>query len=42
MATLGIMLGQALGTVAGNHAELIGGFVLIAIGVTIVHDHVAH
>lgn len=41
MVTLGIMLGRALGTAVGKRAELIGGLVLIAIGATILFDHVA-
>ncbi|HEX8602057.1 MAG TPA: manganese efflux pump MntP [Pseudoduganella sp.] len=39
MVTLGIMLGRALGALVGKRAELIGGFVLIAIGATILYEH---
>ncbi|GGX96019.1 hypothetical protein GJV26_02765 [Massilia dura] len=39
MVTLGIMLGRAVGAVVGRRAELVGGFVLIAIGATILYGH---
>ena len=41
MVTLGIMLGRVLGTFAGKRAEIIGGFLLIAIGGAILYDHLA-
>jgi putative Mn2+ efflux pump MntP len=39
MVTLGVMLGRALGKVVGKRAELAGGVVLIAIGSTILYQH---
>ncbi len=39
MVTLGIMLGRALGTLAGKRAEIVGGALLIAIGSTILFEH---
>jgi putative Mn2+ efflux pump MntP len=39
MVTLGVMLGRALGRVVGKRAELVGGVVLIAIGSTILYQH---
>ncbi|WP_045738430.1 manganese efflux pump MntP [Xanthomonas sp. MUS 060] len=39
MVTLGIMLGRVLGTLAGKRAEIIGGVLLIAIGCTILYEH---
>jgi len=37
--TLGVMLGRVLGSVAGKRAELAGGALLIAIGSTILVEH---
>ena len=39
MATLGIMVGRALGAVAGKRSEILGGLVLIGIGATILLEH---
>ena len=39
MVTLGIMIGRALGTLAGKRAEIVGGIILIAIGVFILREH---
>jgi manganese efflux pump family protein len=39
MVTFGVMLGRALGKVVGKRAELAGGVVLIAIGSTILYQH---
>lgn len=41
MVTLGIMLGRVLGRLAGKRAEIAGGLLLIAIGATILHEHLA-
>ncbi len=41
MVTLGIMLGRILGSLAGKRAEIIGGFLLIAIGATILYEHLS-
>ena len=41
MVTLGIMLGRILGSVVGKRAEIIGGFLLIAIGATILYEHLS-
>jgi putative Mn2+ efflux pump MntP len=40
MVTLGVMLGRGLGAIAGKRAELLGGFVLIAIGSMILYEHI--
>ena len=40
MVTLGVMLGRVLGNMAGRRAEVLGGAILIAIGLTIVYEHV--
>ncbi len=39
MVTVGIMAGGALGTLIGKRAEIVGGFILVAVGVTILCDH---
>ncbi|QNH14769.1 manganese efflux pump MntP family protein [Xanthomonas sp. SI] len=39
MVTLGIMLGRVLGSLAGKRAEIVGGALLIAIGSTILYEH---
>lgn len=39
MVTLGIMLGRALGKLAGKRAEIGGGVLLILIGVAILYEH---
>ena len=39
MVALGVMLGRALGAIAGKRAEIAGGVLLIAIGVAIVVEH---
>lgn len=41
MVTLGIMLGRMLGSVVGKRAEIMGGLMLIAIGATILHEHLS-
>lgn len=41
LVTLGILLGRALGAFAGKRAEIVGGALLIAIGATILHQHLA-
>ncbi|MEA3193762.1 MAG: manganese efflux pump family protein [Betaproteobacteria bacterium] len=41
MVTLGIMLGRILGSLAGKRAEIVGGFVLIAIGAAILYEHLS-
>lgn len=37
--TAGVMLGRALGHVAGRRAELFGGLVLVGVGITILVEH---
>lgn len=39
MVTAGIMLGRAIGSLIGKRAEIAGGLVLIAIGITVVYEH---
>ena len=39
MVTIGVMLGRALGVVAGRRAELVGGVILIGIGCMILYQH---
>jgi len=39
MVTLGVMLGRVLGTLVGKRAEIVGGVVLIAVGATILYEH---
>lgn len=39
MVTLGVMVGRALGAVAGKRAEIFGGMVLAGIGATILFQH---
>jgi putative Mn2+ efflux pump MntP len=41
MVTLGIMLGRVLGRLAGKRAEIGGGALLIAIGTTILYEHLS-
>ena len=41
MVTLGIMLGRILGSIAGKRAEIMGGFLLIAIGAVILYEHLS-
>lgn len=41
MVTLGILLGRALGRVAGKRAEIVGGVILIAVGATILYQHLS-
>lgn len=40
MVTLGVMAGNALGSLIGRRAEIAGGVVLILVGATIVYEHV--
>ncbi|MGE8638137.1 MAG: manganese efflux pump MntP [Achromobacter sp.] len=39
MVTIGVMLGRALGSVAGKRAEVLGGIALIGIGSLILYEH---
>ena len=39
MVTIGILLGRVLGRVAGKRAEIVGGVILIAVGSTILYQH---
>jgi putative Mn2+ efflux pump MntP len=39
MVTAGIMAGRALGALIGKRAEIVGGFILISVGATILYDH---
>ncbi len=39
MVTVGILLGRVLGQVAGKRAEIVGGVILIAVGCTILYQH---
>lgn len=39
LVTAGVLLGRALGALAGKRAEIFGGVLLIAIGATILHEH---
>lgn len=39
MVTLGVMLGRVLGNMAGRRAEILGGFILMAIGALILQEH---
>ncbi|WP_110654681.1 manganese efflux pump MntP [Salinicola halimionae] len=39
MVTIGIMLGRAIGSLIGKRAEIAGGIVLIAIGITVLYEH---
>ena len=41
MVTLGIMLGRGLGRLAGKHAEIGGGVLLILIGLAILYEHLS-
>ena len=39
MVSVGVMLGRALGAIAGRRAEILGGLLLIGIGAAIVYEH---
>lgn len=41
MVTAGIMLGRVLGNLVGKRAEIIGGVILMAIGATILYEHLS-
>ncbi|ATD68799.1 MULTISPECIES: manganese efflux pump MntP [Luteimonas] len=41
MVTTGVMLGRALGVVAGKRAEILGGVILILVGSFILHEHLS-
>ena len=41
MVTVGVMLGRVLGKVIGQRAEILGGIVLIAVGATILYEHLS-
>lgn len=40
MVTIGIMMGRILGKMVGKRAEMIGGFVLIVVGTSILCEHI--
>lgn len=40
MVTLGVMVGRVLGIIVGKRAEIMGGFILIAIGCLILYEHI--
>ena len=40
MVTLGVMVGHAIGVMAGKRAEVLGGLVLIGVGMAIFFEHV--
>jgi len=40
LVTIGVMLGRALGIIAGKRAELMGGVILIGIGCLILYEHI--
>jgi putative Mn2+ efflux pump MntP len=42
MVTIGVMLGRVLGAVIGRRAEIAGGVILIAIGSTILAEHLGY
>ncbi|QYF91939.1 manganese efflux pump MntP family protein [Massilia sp. PAMC28688] len=39
MVTIGVMVGRALGALAGKRAEIVGGIILIVIGALILYEH---
>ena len=41
MVSIGIMAGRALGSLIGKWAEALGGLVLIAVGATILYEHLS-
>lgn len=41
MVTIGIMAGRALGSLIGKRAEMVGGLILIAVGSTILYEHLS-
>ena len=41
MVTTGVMLGRALGAVAGKRAEIVGGIILILVGSFILYEHLS-
>lgn len=41
LVSIGVMAGRALGEMIGRRAEVVGGLVLIAVGATILHQHLA-
>lgn len=41
MVTAGIMLGRALGALAGKRAEIVGGMILLVIGAAILYEHLS-
>lgn len=41
MVTIGILLGRLLGGAIGKRAEMLGGVVLIAVGATILYEHLS-
>ncbi|HET6396113.1 MAG TPA: manganese efflux pump MntP family protein [Pseudoxanthomonas sp.] len=41
MVTAGVMLGRALGALAGRRAEIVGGAILVAIGAVILYEHLS-
>lgn len=40
MVTVGVLLGHAMGALAGKRAEIMGGLILIFVGVAIAYEHV--
>ena len=41
MVAVGVILGRALGTMAGKRAEILGGLLLVGIGIAIVFEHLS-
>jgi putative Mn2+ efflux pump MntP len=41
MVTIGVMVGHVLSGVIGRRAEMLGGFVLIGVGATILYEHLS-
>lgn len=41
MVTLGVMVGRAVGNMAGKWAEILGGLALMSIGAVILYEHLA-
>lgn len=39
MVTIGVMVGRALGAMAGKRAEIVGGIILMVIGALILYEH---
>jgi putative Mn2+ efflux pump MntP len=41
LVTVGVMLGRVMGVIVGKRAEIVGGVLLIAIGCTILYEHLS-